>query len=146
VVSTQAWGLDHGTWSVLKHVFPEANVPVVQLSIDTSKPASWHLEVGRIIGKVREQQVLIVASGNIVHNLREINWSVDAAPHPAGVRFHDYVVQAIENGDDDALVNYAKHPDAAYAVPTPEHFLPLLYTIVDGDVFSSLSMYSVSFG
>lgn len=158
VVSTQAWGLDHGTWSVLKHVFPEANVPVVQLSIDTSKPASWHLEVGRIIGKVREQQVLIVASGNIVHNLREINWSVDAVAHPAGVRFHDYIVEAIANGDDDALVNYAKHPDAAYAVPTPEHFLPLLYavgarrpgeaphTIVDGDVFSSLSMYSVSFG
>ena len=155
---TTTWGLDHGTWSVLRHVFPEANVPVVQMSIDISKPAAWHLQVARKLQTLRDYQVLIVGSGNIVHNLGAINWTDNAEPHPSSIGFHKYIVEAIENNDINAIVNYASHPDAAYAVPTPEHFLPLLYvlgarrpneaphTVTDGFVYSSLSMYSVAFG
>ena len=158
ICATTSWGLDHGAWSVLRHVFPKANVPVVQMSIDISKPAAWHLQVARKLQKLREYQVLIVGSGNIVHNLGAINWSDNAEPHPSSIGFHKYIVEAIENNDIDAIVNYASHPDAAYAVPTPEHFLPLLYvlgarrpneaphTVTDGFMYSSLSMYSVAFG
>jgi 4,5-DOPA dioxygenase extradiol len=128
------------------------------MSIDISKPAAWHLEVARKLQKLREYQVLIVGSGNIVHNLGAINWSDSAEAHPSSVAFHKYIVEAIENNDIDAIANYTSHPDAAYAVPTPEHFLPLLYvlgarrpneaphTVTDGFVYSSLSMYSVAFG
>ena len=155
---TTTWGVDHGAWSVLAHVFPEANVPVAQLSIDLTRPAAWHLAAGRKLAVLRQEGVLILGSGNIVHNLGAIDWSVDAHAHPAAIRFHDYIVSAIENDDLDAIECWQEHPDAAYAAPTPEHFLPLLYvlgarakgerakTITDGYVYSSLSMYSVRFG
>jgi 4,5-DOPA dioxygenase extradiol len=101
---------------------------------------------------------LILGSGNVVHNLGAIDWSVDAQAHPAAIRFHDYIVDAIERDDIAAIEAWQEHPDATYAAPTPEHFLPLLYvlgarakgerakTITDGYVYSSLSMYSVRFG
>ena len=155
---TTTWGVDHGTWSVLAHVFPEANVPVTQLSIDLTRPASWHLEAGRKLAVLRQEGVLILGSGNIVHNLGAIDWSVDAQAHPAAVRFHDFIVDAINREDMTAIESWQEHPDAAYAAPTTEHFLPLLYVlgartkgerakvITDGYVYSSLSMYSVRFG
>jgi 4,5-DOPA dioxygenase extradiol len=155
---TTTWGVDHGTWSVLAHVFPDANVPVTQLSIDLTRPAAWHLEAGRKLAVLRQEGVLIIGTGNIVHNLGAIDWSVDAQAHPAAIRFHDHIVDAIERDDTAAIERWHEHPDAAYAAPTPEHFLPLLYvlgarakgerakTITDGYVYSSLSMYSVRFG
>ena len=158
VARTTSWGVDHGTWSVMAHIFPNANVPVTQLSIDLTRPAAWHIEAGRRLAVLRQEGVLILGSGNIVHNLGAIDWSVDAKAHPAGVRFHDFVVDAIERDDIDAIEHWQEHPDAAYAAPTPEHFIPLLYvlgarakdeaakTITDGYVYSSLSMYSVRFG
>jgi 4,5-DOPA dioxygenase extradiol len=158
VLYTKTWGLDHGTWSVLKHVFPDADVPVVQLSIDASRPAAWHFAAGRLLRKLRDDGYLIMGSGNIVHNLGAINWSDNATPHPSSIGFHDYVVEALNVGDTDALVNYKQHPHAAYAVPTPEHYLPLLYVLgaakpgekpeifVDGYEYASLSMLSVAFG
>jgi 4,5-DOPA dioxygenase extradiol len=158
VTYTNTWGLDHGTWSVLKHVFPDADVPVVQLSIDANRPPAWHLEAGRLLRKLREDGYMIMGSGNIVHNLGKINWVENAEPHPSSIGFHDYIVDALHRGDTDALVNYSQHPDAAYAVPTPEHYLPLLYVVgaakagekpeifVDGYEYSSLSMCSLAFG
>lgn len=155
---TTTWGVDHGTWSVLAHVFPDANVPVTQLSIDLSRPAAWHIEAGRKLAVLRQEGVLILGSGNIVHNLGAIDWSVDAQAHPAAIRFHDFIVDAIQRDDIAAIERWQEHPDAAYAAPTPEHFLPLLYVlgarakgerpkvITDGYVYSSLSMYSVRFG
>jgi 4,5-DOPA dioxygenase extradiol len=155
---TTTWGVDHGTWSVLAHVFPDANVPVTQLSIDLSRPAAWHVEAGRKLAVLRQEGVLILGSGNIVHNLGAIDWSVDAQAHPAAIRFHDFIVDTIERDDIAAIERWQEHPDAAYAAPTPEHFLPLLYVlgarakgerakvITDGYVYSSLSMYSVRFG
>lgn len=158
VARTTTWGVDHGTWSVLAHVFPDANVPVAQLSIDLTRPVAWHIEAGRRLAILRLEGVLVMGSGNIVHNLGAIDWSVDAQAHPAAIRFHDHIVDAIERDDIDAIERWQEHPDAAYAAPTPEHFLPLLYvlgarakgerakTITDGYVYSSLSMYSVQFG
>lgn len=158
IARTTSWGVDHGTWSVLAHVFPNANIPVAQLSIDLTRSAAWHIEAGRRLAILRLEGVLVMGTGNIVHNLGAIDWSVDAKAHPAAIRFHDYIVDAIERDDTDAIERWQEHPDATYAAPTPEHFLPLLYvlgarakgerakTITDGYVYSSLSMYSVRFG
>ena len=157
LILTPKWGLDHGAWSVLAHIFPEADVPVTQFQIDSTRPARWHLEAGKMLRSLRDEGVLIIGSGNVVHNLGRMNMAVDAAAHPSSVRFHDYIVEALRNNDEDALCNYAEHPDAPYAVPTPEHFLPLLYIagarrgedfglVTDGYEFSSLSMLSFFFG
>lgn len=157
LVLTPKWGIDHGAWSVLTHVFPDADVPVTQFQIDATRPARWHLEAGKKFRSLRDEGVLIVGSGNVVHNLGRMNMAPGAEAHPSSVRFHDYILEALRNNDEDALCNYAAHPDAAYAVPTPEHFLPLLYVagarrgedvglINDGYEYSSLSMLSFFFG
>jgi 4,5-DOPA dioxygenase extradiol len=122
------WGLDHGTWSVLVHAFPDADVPVVQLSIDGMQPPRFHYELGRRLAPLRDEGVLVIGSGNVVHNLRVLDRRDDAPGFDWAVRFNDHVRNALAARDHDALIDYAAGgEDAALAVPTPEHYLPLLY-------------------
>jgi 4,5-DOPA dioxygenase extradiol len=153
-----SWGLDHGTWSVLVHVFPEADVPVVQLSIDATKPPAYHLELGRRLGALRDQGVLVVGSGNIVHNLRTLSWNDKDQAYDWATRFDADVQRYLREGDDRAITEYERHPDGTLAVPTPDHYLPLLYvaglrrpdddlrTLVDGVSLGSISMTAVRVG
>lgn len=153
------WGLDHGTWSVLAHLFPDANVPVVQLSLNALKPMDYHVQLGARLNVLRQRGILILSSGNVVHNLHRIDWHNRDGGEPWAQRFDDAAAEAMETRPSDiaALVD---HPDFAAAVPTPDHFLPLLYTagiaaaapeggakeLVRGYAMGSLSMtcYGVS--
>ena len=121
------WGLDHGTWSVLAHLFPEADVPVVQLSINASKPLDYHVDLGAKLAPLREQDVLIVASGNVVHNLSLLEWRNPDRGADWTRRFDDAVAQQMTEAPGDILATIG-HPDYALAVPTTDHFIPLLYT------------------
>lgn len=126
-----SWGLDHGTWSVLKHVYPKADVPVVQLSIDATQPPQYHFDIGRRLAQLREEGVLIIGSGNLVHNLRRYAWGVDnAAPYDWAQRFETEATGLLLSGNVAPLINYEKlGPDADLSIPTPEHYLPLLYVL-----------------
>ena len=123
------WGLDHGTWSVLCHVFPKANIPVVQLSIDERQPAAFHYEIGKKLSVLREEGVLIIGSGNIVHNLHAYAWGTrNVEPYDWAVRFENQVRKLLIARKDSLLVEYEKLGDnAMLSVPTPDHYLPLLY-------------------
>ena len=147
-----SWGIDHGTWSVLLHAFPDASVPVVQLSINADKPLDYHLDLGARLAPLREQGVLIVASGNVVHNLAQIDWGKPDEGYDWAERFDTDARQLMSETPGDIL-KLAAHPDFANAVPTPDHFIPLLYlaglaqaagkgseTILPGYAYGSLSM------
>ena len=121
------WGLDHGTWSVLAHLFPQADVPVVQLSINALKPLDYHIELATKLNKLRERGVMIVSSGNVVHNLRRIEWNRPDAGTDWARRFDDTVARQMTETPADILKSL-EHPDFDLAVPTPDHFIPLLYT------------------
>jgi 4,5-DOPA dioxygenase extradiol len=123
------WGLDHGTWSVLCHLYPDADVPVVQLSIDEIKPASFHFELGRRLAPLREEGVLLIGSGNVVHNLHAYAWGRHPTePFDWAVRFEQRVRGSLLAADDATLVGYESlGRDAKLAAPTPDHYLPLLY-------------------
>ena len=121
------WGLDHGTWSVLAHVSPEADVPVVQRSINALKPLDYHVDLGRRLAPLRERGVMILASGNVVHNLRLIKWSSPDEGFDWAERFDEAVVRQLAD-DPGEILKVADQPDYALAVPTPDHFVPLLYT------------------
>jgi 4,5-DOPA dioxygenase extradiol len=121
------WGLDHGTWSVLAHVYPDADVPVIQLSINALKPLDYHVDLGRRLAPLRERGVMILASGNVVHNLRRIKWSSPDEGFDCAERFDQAVVDQLAD-DPGAILKVTEHPDYALAVPTPDHFVPLLYT------------------
>ena len=154
------WGFDHGTWSVLCHVYPEADVPVVQLSIDERQPPSFHLEVGQRLAPLREEGVLIVGSGNLVHNLHTYAWGQHPQePYDWAVRFEKQAREMLLQGDHVPLVEYEDlGRDAHLSVPTPDHYLPLLYVIgtrqptesvsfpVEGVDGGSISMLSVEVG
>jgi 4,5-DOPA dioxygenase extradiol len=120
------WGLDHGTWSVLAHLYPEADVPVVQLSINALKPLSYHLELGARLAALRRQGVMVLASGNVVHNLRRLLWNKPNEAFDWAERFDEAVVQQLAEAPSDIL-RLTEHPDYDAAVPTPDHFIPLLY-------------------
>src|SRR5262249_14287144 len=153
-------GLDHGTWWVLRHVYPAADVPVVQLSIDESQPASFHFEVGRRLAPLREDGILIVGSGNLVHNLHAYAWGRHLPePYDWAVRFESRARELLLSGDSAPLVAYESlGKDALLSVPTPDHYLPLLYVIggrqgsdaisfpVEGVDGGSISMLSVHVG
>lgn len=128
------WGIDHGTWTVLVHMFPNADIPVVQLSVDTSLPNETLYEIGKKLAILREEGYLIFGSGNVVHNLRMVDWD-----NPDGTEmthaFNDYIIDAITSGKTEKAIRYEGHPNAVYAVPTTEHYLPLIYCLgaADGD-------------
>lgn len=121
-----SWGLDHGTWSVLHHMFPKANIPVVQLSIDGSKDFDYHIQLGASLAKLRESGVLILASGNVVHNLSAIQWDKPNQGAPWAVEFDD-AVHDIMMKNPGNLPSVTGHRAYRNAVPTPDHFIPLLY-------------------
>ena len=159
VSADHSWGLDHGTWSVLYHAWPDADVPVVQLSIDASKPDRWHYEVGQKLKPLRRERILVMGSGNIVHNLSIMEWNEAAQPYEWATRFNDYIKDCIEANDIDRLLAYPDlGRDAQLAVPGADHFLPLLYVLgareesdavrfeSDFVQYKSLSMTSVVFG
>jgi 4,5-DOPA dioxygenase extradiol len=134
VTLDNTWGLDHGTWSVLRHVYPEADIPVVQLSIDETKPAAFHFEIGKQLAPLRDEGVLIVGSGNLVHNLHTYAWGRHPRdPYDWAVRFEKTAKEMILAGDLAPLVNYESlGADAALSIPTPDHYLPLLYVLAAG--------------
>jgi 4,5-DOPA dioxygenase extradiol len=156
----ESWGLDHGTWSVLCHVYPDADVPVVQLSIDETRPASFHFEIGQRLAPLRDEGVLIFGSGNVVHNLHTYAWGghVDGAYSWAAI-FEYRLRQMIVAGEYQQLVNYESlGEEALLSIPTPEHYLPLLYVLgarqqgeavafpVEGVDGGSISMLGVQVG
>ena len=155
----QSWGLDHGTWSVLAHAFPRADIPVVQMSLDATRPAAFHYELGGKLAALREEGVLIIGSGNVVHNLRLLNWSDDAPAHDWALRFNGRVRDHLARRDHQPLLAYEEMgEDARLSIPTPEHYLPLLYILglqgeheplafaVDGIQNASISMLAVVVG
>jgi 4,5-DOPA dioxygenase extradiol len=153
-----SWGIDHGTWSVLVHAFPDASIPVVQLSINADKPLDYHLELGRKLAPLRDSGVLVIASGNVVHNLRAVNWSLVDDGFDWAQRF-DEDARARMLSDPTDVARLDAHRDYRAAVPTPDHFIPLLYlaglagtategveVLVDGYAYGSLSMTAYTLG
>jgi len=127
----ETWGLDHGTWSVLYHMFPKADIPVVQLSINLTQPPSFHYKIGRLLAPLRDERVLLLGSGNLVHNLNAYNWDrPDAAIFDWASRFEEKARGLLEAGKYSQLIDYAGlGPEAKLSVPTPDHYLPLLYVL-----------------
>jgi 4,5-DOPA dioxygenase extradiol len=160
VYQDSRWGLDHGTWAVLCHVYPEADVPIVQLSIDERQPPEFHFEVGKRLAPLREEGVLIVGSGNVVHNLHTYAWGWHPqAPYDWAVRFEQQAREMLLQGDNKPLIGYeGLGRDANLSVPPPDLYLPLLYVIgtrqpgekvnfpVEGVDGGSISMLSVRVG
>ncbi|MCB0659930.1 MAG: 4,5-DOPA dioxygenase extradiol [Saprospiraceae bacterium] len=155
------WGLDHGAWSVIKHLYPDADVPVVQMSIDYSQPPSYHYALAREIQKLKNKGVLIIGSGNMVHNLRLVAWNKlnEAFAFDWAQEASDKMKQYILNGDHQSLINFRSQGKAfEMAIPTPEHYLPLLYALGlkekdeevklfnDVPIAGSLTMTSVKIG
>ena len=153
-----SWGIDHGTWSVLVHMFPKADVPVLQLSINAELPFEYHFNLGVKLHELRSQGVLILGSGNVVHNLRLIDWRQPGQGTDWAHRFDDDV-RSIMTSDPSQLASSESSPDYGLAVPTPDHFLPLAYiaglsaaassptrTLIDGYEMGSLSMTAYELG
>jgi 4,5-DOPA dioxygenase extradiol len=151
------WGLDHGAWSVLCRMFPSADIPVVQLSLDRSRSAAAHYALGKSLRPLRDRGILILGSGNVVHNLGRMVWRDTA--YDWAVEFDEAVAQRIRSGDHEAVIEYDRQGRAArLAVPTAEHFLPLLYVLAlqephdpvrffaDRVTLGSISMRSVRIG
>lgn len=125
------WGLDHGTWSIVKHMYPAANIPVLQLSIDYTKDARYHYELAKELASLRKKGVLIIGSGNMVHNLRMVSWDmITGGGYDWALEMNEQFKTLINNKDHQALINYQGLGSAAMlAIPTPEHYLPLMYTL-----------------
>jgi len=156
----ESWGLDHGTWAILTHVFPRADIPIVQLSIDERQPPSFHYEIGKRLASLRKESILVIGSGNIVHNLHTYAWGKrEIQPFDWAVRFEKHVRDSLLKGDDAQVVTYESFGrDATLSVPTPDHYLPLLYLLglrkdkeqvsfpVQGVDGGSISMLAVQIG
>ncbi len=157
VAADLEWGLDHGTWSVLRRMFPTANVPIVQLSLDAGLSPAEHYRLAAGLAPLRAEGVLVVGSGNVVHNLRVIHW--EGGAYDWARRFDAEVARLIKAGDYESLAHYERlGPDAARSIPTNEHYLPLLYALAlrrageplrffaDQVVMGSISMRSLRIG
>ena len=139
------WGLDHGTWTVIKHLYPNADVPIIQMSLDYNKPAQYHYDLAKQLASLRDKGVLIVGSGNIVHNLRMVarnkidelfgyDWAIEASK-----KMNSYIL----NNNHDLLINYKKQGEAFnLAIPSPDHYLPLLYTMALRDSKDAISLFN----
>jgi len=140
-----SWGLDHGTWSVLHHMYPDRDVPVFQISIDGSAPPESHYRIGRDLRSLREQGVLIFGSGNVVHNLRMVDWNKANRAYDWALEFDEYIYENIMNKDHGRILQFKDLGSAArLAVPTPDHFYPLLYTLGATDETDQISVYNKS--
>jgi 4,5-DOPA dioxygenase extradiol len=160
VILDDRWGLDHGTWSVLCHVFPQADIPVVQLSIDETQPPEFHYETGKRLAPLRDEGVLIIGSGNLVHNLHTYAWGRHRVePFDWAVRFEQQAREFLWRGNHAPLIAYEQlGRDATLSAPTPDHYLPLLYVIalqregeqvsfpVEGVDGGSVSMLTIQIG
>lgn len=163
VALDQQWGFDHGCWAVLKHMYPHADVPVVQLSLDVRRDARTHYQMGAALKSLRDDGVLILGSGNVVHNLRQIDFANPERAYPWAVQFNNHVQHCIETRNHDAVIDYEEAEEslrvaAIHAVPTPDHYWPLLYVLGASDendeitislnevVMGSISMMSVKLG
>lgn len=155
----RSWGLDHGSWSVLVHAFPDATIPVVQLSIDATQDAEFHYQLGRRLAPLRDEGILVVGSGNVVHNLRLMKRGEGVPPFDWAVRFNDQVREYLGSRNHEALVEFHRlGEDARLSAPTPEHYLPLLYVCalqgegeamsfaVDGIEYGSIGMLTAVAG
>lgn len=153
------WGLDHGTWSVLRHLYPEAHIPVVQLSLDMTKPSEFHFELGQKLRSLRTQGILIMGSGNIVHNLQKISWESNATPFDWSIEFDEWVKKTAVERNFKALVSEATNTEIGrLSIPTFDHYFPLLYILgaanttdelsfdIEGIQNGSISMRSLRFG
>jgi 4,5-DOPA dioxygenase extradiol len=156
------WGLDHGAWTVIRHMYPDANIPVLQLSIDYTKGAQYHYDLAKELHALRKKGVLIIGSGNMVHNLRMVAWDKlndIGYAYDWAIKINDKFKELIQSGNHKALINYSSlGSEALLAIPTPEHYLPLMYILGlqenkdeisffnDKAVAGSLTMTSVKFG
>lgn len=155
------WGLDHGAWSVIKHLYPNADIPVIQMSIDYSQPAKYHYELAKEISSLRQKGVLIIGSGNMVHNLRKVAWNRlnEEFAFDWAIEANEKMKSYILSGNHENLINFKSQGKAFdLAIPTPEHYMPLLYTLAlkeenetielfnDKPVGGSLTMTSVKIG
>jgi 4,5-DOPA dioxygenase extradiol len=153
-----SWGIDHGAWSVLVHAFPDADIPVLQLAINAMKPAEYHVELGTKLAALRREGVLIIGSGNIVHNLERVDPSQETSGFDWAHRFDEAAMACLLESPGDAA-RLVEHPDYDLAAPTPDHFIPALYfaglaaadsaevtVLVDGYLAGSLSMTSYGLG
>ena len=140
------WGLDHGAWSVIKHLYPAANVPVIQLSIDYTKPPEYHFELAKQLSDLRYKGILIVGSGNIVHNLRLVdfsNFDKDNYGYDWAIEARETINNYVLDGNFKPLFDYKKHSKALQlAIPTPEHYLPLIYTLGLKDKKDQLDLFN----
>ncbi len=154
------WGLDHGAWSIVCNMYPKANIPVLQLSIDYSKDAPYHYDLAKELASLRKKEVLIIGSGNMVHNLQMIAWPmINGGGFDWALSLNEKFKELILDGDHQQLIHYDKlGSDARLAIPTPDHYLPLIYTLGlqiknesisffnDKAIGGSLTMTSVKFG
>jgi 4,5-DOPA dioxygenase extradiol len=149
------WGIDHGTWTVLVHMYPKADIPVIQLSINPDLPLEDHVNIGKELSELRSKGVLIIGSGNMVHNLGMMRY--EGTPFAWAKEFDEHVIKSLENNNGENLLNYRKHPAGKYAVPTNDHYIPLLYVYgasLDEKpkffcrkiFYSSMSMTCVAYG
>lgn len=160
VILDHDWGLDHGAWTVIRHMYPKANIPVLQLSIDYTKGPQYHYDLAKELSALRKKGVLILGSGNMVHNLRMVSWEmINGGGYDWALNANDKFKKAILNKDHNALINYQNMgSDVVLGIPTPEHYLPLMYTLGlqneqeeatlfnDKAVGGSLTMTSVQIG
>jgi 4,5-DOPA dioxygenase extradiol len=129
-IDQEMWGYDHGTWAVLRHVYPKADIPVLQLSLHLEQPAEYHYKLGQELRALRDRGVLLIGSGNVVHNLRKILWEEDAKPYDWTVEFDEWIKERLLQRDDRALINdYLSTPAGKLSVPTPDHYFPMLYVL-----------------
>jgi 4,5-DOPA dioxygenase extradiol len=140
------WGLDHGAWSILLNMYPNADIPVFQLSVDYTKPVDFHYTLAKELFFLRNQGVLIIASGNVVHNLRHVKWHGDQTPYDWAIEFDDFVKKSIERNDAKALAAYRELGELAIlAHPTNDHYLPLMYAMGLRDAADEPHFFNDSF-